>query len=123
MPALPHFKVRHPTVGIEFLELSPQAQIESLRSQRIDLGFIGSACEELRSEFELALIQEIPLTAVLPDTHTFASHKRIRLSELSSDVFVGFAEKTQSGRLEAMCGPLRVKSGPITTHRVFCRSL
>jgi DNA-binding transcriptional LysR family regulator len=67
------------------------------------LGFIGSACEQLRSEFELAVVREIPLAAVLPNTHRLASHEKIRLSNLSNDVFVGFSETSYPGRLQEMC--------------------
>lgn len=103
MPALPHFKKQHPDVEIEFLELSPQAQIESLRARRIDLGFIGSTCEKLQTEFEVSVVKKIALAAVLPGNHPLASRKRIMLAELSSDVFVGFSENTQPGRFDTMC--------------------
>lgn len=103
VPAIPQFEAKHPRVELELLELSPQTQIECLRSRRIDLGFIGSACEALRSEFQLSVIQEIPLAAVVPSTHRLASLKKIRLGQLSDESFIGFSEKTLPGRLDALC--------------------
>jgi DNA-binding transcriptional LysR family regulator len=102
MPALPRFTAKHPNLDLEFLEVSPQAQIELLRSRRIDMGFIGCACETSHADFEVAVIQKIPLVAVLPDTHPLVAHKSIGLGDLSNDSYVGFSESTQPGWLQAL---------------------
>jgi DNA-binding transcriptional LysR family regulator len=102
-PALRCFEQKHPKVELDLLELSPTAQIEALRAGQLDLAFIGNPCPELYSEFELTLLQKIRLDAVLPDNHTLALRKQLKLSELANDPFVGFSERTFPGRNETIC--------------------
>ena len=83
-------------------ELSPGEQVTALREGRIDLALIGNPCPEIEREFMITLLKRIPLQAVLPDNHLLALRKRIALSQLESDQFIGFAEEKFPGRNAAI---------------------
>ncbi|HWF20311.1 MAG TPA: LysR substrate-binding domain-containing protein, partial [Verrucomicrobiae bacterium] len=103
-PALRCFEQKHPQVELNLVELTPPDQIEALRSGRIDVAFIGNACPALQSEFNLAVLQEIQLQAVLPDNHHLALRKELKLTELADEPFVGFSERALPGRNDTICG-------------------
>ncbi len=92
-----------PEVELELLELSPGAQIEALRAQRLDIAFIGNACPEVEQEFTVHPLGKINLQAVLPDNHVLALRKQIKLSELADENFIGFSERTFPGRNDVIC--------------------
>jgi LysR family transcriptional regulator, benzoate and cis,cis-muconate-responsive activator of ben and cat genes len=102
-PALRCFEQKHPKVELDLVELTPQDQVEALRSGRIDVAFIGNACPALQSEFDLAVLQKILLQAVLPDNHHLALRKELKLTELADEPFVGFSERTLPGRNDTIC--------------------
>lgn len=101
-PALRRFAVRNPEVEVFLRELAPTDQLMELREGRIDLAFIGAACPEVEQEFSVKVIRKVPLLAVLPDNHLFALRKRVALSELEGEPFIGFAEEKFPGRNAAI---------------------
>ncbi len=101
-PALRRFAVKHPEVEVVLRELAPTEQVRELREGRIDLAFIGTACPEVELEFSVTVLRKVPLLAVLPDNHLFALRKRIALSELEGEPFIGFAEEKFPGRNTAI---------------------
>jgi DNA-binding transcriptional LysR family regulator len=64
---------------------------------------LGNPCADLDREFNVMVLTRIPLQAVLPDNHLLALRKRIALSELEGEPFIGFAEETFPGRNDAIC--------------------
>jgi DNA-binding transcriptional LysR family regulator len=102
-PALRRFAQPHPDVEVTLREMSPAEQVKALREGRIDLALPGNPCPKVESEFALTVLSRIPFHAVLPDNHLFALRKRIALSELKEEDFIGFAEETFPGRNMAIC--------------------
>jgi len=104
IPAILHFNKTHPDIELEMVELTPQAQIESLRSRHIDIGFFGFACEEIEKEKDIqsTLIRSFNMAVALHDTHPLAKRPSIKLSEVATENFIGFSEKTYPGRLSAL---------------------
>jgi DNA-binding transcriptional LysR family regulator len=102
-PALRRFSEQHSTVEVALLEMSPADQVKALREGGIDLGLIGNPCLEVEREFLVTVLSRIPLQAVLPDNHLLALRKRIVLSELEAENFIGFAEEEFPGRNAAIC--------------------
>jgi DNA-binding transcriptional LysR family regulator len=103
-PALRRFSRQAPDAHVALRELSPGEQVIALREKEIDLALIGNPCPEVEREFTVAVLQRIPFQSVLPDNHLLALRKRIVLSELEGEEFIGFAEQKFPGRNAAICG-------------------
>src|SRR6185503_4405442 len=84
-------------------EMPPGEQPKALREGRIDLALIGNPCLEVEREFAVTVLTRIPFQAVLPDNHLLALRKRVALSELEQETFIGFAEEKFPGRNNAIC--------------------
>jgi DNA-binding transcriptional LysR family regulator len=102
-PALRRFSDQYPQAEVALREMSPAAQLKALREGRIDLALIGNPCPEVEREFAVTTLSRVPLAAVLPDNHLLALRKRIALSELQGENFIGFAEEKFPGRNAAIC--------------------
>jgi DNA-binding transcriptional LysR family regulator len=102
-PALRSFSQAHPQAEVALREMTPGEQVKALRAGRIDLALLGNPCPDLDREFTVTVLTRIPLQAVLPDNHLLALRKRIELSELEGEPFIGFAEETFPGRNDAIC--------------------
>ena len=83
--------------------MPPGEQPKALREGRIDLALIGNPCLEVEREFAVTVLTRIPFQAVLPDNHLLALRKRIALSELEQEAFIGFAEEQFPGRNNTIC--------------------
>ena len=102
-PALRAFTQKNPEVEVVLREMTPGDQVQALRNSRIDLALPGNPCPELANEFEVTVLDRIPFAAVLPDNHLLALRKRIALSELKQDDFIGFDEERFPGRNNVIC--------------------
>lgn len=96
--ALHRFGLAYPQVSIEFQEMPPAEQVKALRDGKIDIAFMGNPPEELGKEFSIRCVKQVPITALLPETHSLASCNSIDLAELASEPFIGMAEATFPGR-------------------------
>jgi DNA-binding transcriptional LysR family regulator len=102
-PALRRFERNNAETEIVLKEMTPDEQVKALRDGRIDLALPGNPCSELGKEFQVTVLRRIPFHAVLPDNHLFANRKRIALSELKDETFVGFSENIFPGRNASIC--------------------
>lgn len=102
-PALRRFAEQHSQIEVALREMSPGDQLIALREGRIDLALIGNPCFEVEREFTVTVLTRIPFQVVLPDNHLLALRKRIALSDLQAEPFVGFAEDKFPGRNAAIC--------------------
>src|ERR1041385_8343418 len=102
-PALRSFSQAHPHTEVVLREMTPGEQVKALRAGRIDLALLGNPCAELDLEFTMTVLTRLPLQAVLPDNHLLALRKRLALSELEGESFIGFSEETFPGRNDAIC--------------------
>jgi DNA-binding transcriptional LysR family regulator len=102
-PALRRFSQAHPKAGVALREMTPGEQVKALRAGRIDLALLGNPYSDLDREFTVTALTRIPFQAVLPDNHLLALRRRIALSELEGEPFIGFAEETFPGRNAAIC--------------------
>jgi len=101
--ALRRFSQQRPESEIVLRELSPGEQVKALREKRLDLALIGNPSPEMQGEFVITILKRIPFEAVLPDNHLLALRKRIALSKLEGEEFIGFAEEKFPGRNAAIC--------------------
>ena len=102
-PALRRFSQAHADVEVALREMSPGDQVKALRTSRIDLALLGNSCPEIDDEFAVTVLKRLSFQAVLPDNHLLALRKRIALSELEGEPFIGFSEETFPGRNDAIC--------------------
>ena len=102
-PALRRFSQQHSETEVALREMPPGEQLKALRDGGIDLALIGNPCPEVEREFAVTVLTRIPFQAVLPDNHLLALRKRIALSELEQETFIGFAEEKFPGRNNAIC--------------------
>lgn len=102
-PALRRFSEQQPEGDVLLSEMSPGDQVKALREGRIELALIGNPCPEVEREFAVTILTRIPLQAVLPDNHLLALRKRIALSEIQDENFIGFIEEKFPGRNAAIC--------------------
>lgn len=101
-PALRAFGETHPDVVVDLIELSPGDQIPALRDAKIDIALVGQPCPEVAKEFHVTELNRTPLAAVVSDHHQYALRKKVKLTELEAEKFIGFCEQTFPGRNEAI---------------------
>jgi len=89
------WRARYPHVEVELQVLLPAAQIEALRSGKLQVGFVRLPVDE--SELMVESIQREPLLAVLPAKHRLARTARIRLSDLAQDTLLLFPRHIAPG--------------------------
>jgi len=117
--ALRRFSQRHPDTDVALREMPPGEQLKALREERIDLALIGNPCPEVEREFVVTVLKRIPFQAVLPDDHLLALRKRVNLSQLEGEQFIGFAEEKFPGRNAAICAACQAAGfTPQFRHRV-----
>ncbi len=88
--ALRQFRELHPHVEIGIHDMSPGDQIIALRSGEIDLAFLANPDAKMNREFDLLVVKEAPLRAVLPGNHRLAREKEVKLEDLKRENFLGY---------------------------------
>lgn len=96
--ALHRFGLSYPQIPIRFQEMSPSQQVRALRERVIDIAFMGNPPDELEEEFIVKCVKQIPIVALLSDTHPLAQSDSIDLAELATEKFIGMSEETFPGR-------------------------
>lgn len=96
--ALHRFGRTYPQVPIRFKEMSPSEQVRALQDGAIDIAFMGNPPNELEVEFTVKCVRQVPVAALLPDTHRLAQQTSIDLAELATEKFIGMSEETFPGR-------------------------
>ena len=87
-PILRRFREHFPAVDLTLSELSTTQQVEALREQRIDIGFVRPPL--VADDLALEIIAREPLVAVVPSDHRLAGGGTIRLADLAGEPFVLF---------------------------------
>lgn len=98
--ALQEFGMEYPQMMIKLQEMPPSKQVQALREGAIDIAFMGNPPDELEEEFMVKCIKQVPIMALLPDTHPLAHQSSIDLAQLASEKFIGISEELFPGRNE-----------------------
>jgi DNA-binding transcriptional LysR family regulator len=80
-PMLATFRKHYPKVQLVLSEMSTQAQLEALRHQQIDVGFLHPPINE--RDLELVEIKTEAMMVVLSSQHPLARRKRLTVRSLS----------------------------------------
>lgn len=97
---LHRFGLAYPQITVRFQEMPPAEQVKALRDGEIDIAFMGNPPDELEAEFVVQCVKQVPIAALLPDTHRLANQESIHLAELAAEPFIGMSEETFPGRNE-----------------------
>jgi DNA-binding transcriptional LysR family regulator len=88
---------RYPDVHVSLQELTVRQQIDAFSAEQLDVGFSRPMSKTERVGFSVEEIYVDTLTAVLPETHSLAHAKSLRLRELEAGPFVLFARSEAVG--------------------------
>lgn len=100
------YRRSYPAVAVVLNEMTPAAQLASLRDRRIDLSFSRTAVNDHALVSELAWPD--PVVVALPRGHPLTNRRKLKLAELKDEKFVllkldssGFAKYIHACCLEA----------------------
>ncbi|HHP7244039.1 MAG TPA: LysR family transcriptional regulator [Elainellaceae cyanobacterium] len=94
-PILNQFRNQFPGVDLTLKELTTDQQVQWLRDQRIDIGFVRPPVED--AELERVTILQEPLVVALPVGHALTQSPDISLRSLSSESFILFPRPLAPG--------------------------
>ena len=78
---------RFPAVEVCLREMHPEAQLQALQKQQLQVGFIASF-QRVPAEFEAEVLQRIPFVAVLAPQQRVASQPSVALRSLIEESFI-----------------------------------
>lgn len=87
------FRHLYPDVEIELKELSTLQQAEAIIKGELDAGLLRPPIQNSEL-FEIQVITDEKLVAVLPSSHPFADKSKLSLSDLADEDFITFAKET-----------------------------
>jgi DNA-binding transcriptional LysR family regulator len=101
------YRARYPDVTVRFVELPTAAQVERLRDQTLDLGFLRPPlAAPADAELDLLPVHREPLVVVLPKGHRLADRERVTIRSLAREPFVRFPRQLGPGlydQISALC--------------------
>jgi DNA-binding transcriptional LysR family regulator len=83
---VPAFKKKWPNVHLTFHDLKISQQLEGLRRDELDVGFVWLPIPE--EEFDIQELLQEPMIVVLPENHRLASRPMISIKDLSGEPLV-----------------------------------
>ncbi len=98
------FRQRFPAVRLDLREMPTGLQLEALRVEELDIGFLRQPRPD--PALQLVTVMREPLRVALPHGHPLAERKKIRLEQLADDPFVLFPADLAPGlhaQVMALC--------------------
>jgi len=86
---VPAFRQQWPHVHLSLNALKNSQQLEGLRRDELDVGFIFLPVP-LTDEFDVEVLAEVPLLMALPAQHRLASQTRVSIQQLSHEPLILF---------------------------------
>jgi len=83
---VPAFKERWPNVQLSFRSLKISQQLDELRSDTLDVGFVWLPIPA--QEFDVLELTKVALLAVLPAKHRLAASKVVTIEDLSGEALI-----------------------------------
>jgi len=99
-PSVREFQQRHPHSKVSLFDLAPRAQIDRLRQRELDAAILGNIDEHERDLFTVRRISRHRMAVALPDNHTLAGKKPVKLADLKNDDWVSLSNAFFPGRRE-----------------------
>ena len=86
---------RFPEVEIDTRVSYPQQQMEALREDHIQIGFLRPPVDD--AVFEVEVLQREPLVVAVPTSHRLARRSRVRMTDLEAESIVLFPRRLGPG--------------------------
>ncbi len=80
------YRRESPHLSIDVHEMEPGEQVEALRKETIDIGFLFLSIQD--PAFDSVLISRERLIAAIPTGHAAAAHDKVRLRDLEAETFL-----------------------------------
>ncbi|WP_093884169.1 LysR family transcriptional regulator [Syntrophus gentianae] len=109
--ALRKFREANPGIAVKIYELDLADQVRALRRKQIDVALFDNPRDLELDEFDKTVLFELPLVAVIPETHPLVGRQEVSLTELAKDDFIGFSEERFPGRTQAIVNACWVAAG------------
>jgi DNA-binding transcriptional LysR family regulator len=106
-PAVREFQQRHLKSKVSLFDLAPRAQLDRLRQHELDAAILGNIENHERDLFTVKRLSRHRMAVVLPEEHSLAGKKSIKLAALKSDEWVSLSNAFFPGRREFLleaCG-------------------
>ncbi len=100
--ALRKFREANPGIAVKIYELVLADQVRALRKKQIDVALFDNPRDLELVEFDKTVLFELPLVAVIPETHPLVGRQEVSLKELAKDEFIGFSEDRFPGRHQSI---------------------
>ncbi|KIF83146.1 LysR substrate-binding domain-containing protein [Noviherbaspirillum autotrophicum] len=91
------YRKAFPRVTLSLSEMPTLRQVEAIREQRIDLGFLRPPEASLSREVALTPLRRDPLMLVAPSSHALMRRASVAIKELSDQPFVMFSADAGTG--------------------------
>ena len=88
-PALTVLRRAYPRLKVKMLDQTPGEIIIALRRGEIDLALTGHGVDLLARDFYTRKLASVPSVVALPVSHPLASEKKISISQLKNETFIG----------------------------------
>jgi len=99
------FRRESPHLSIDVHEMEPGEQVEALRKETIDIGFLFLSIQD--PAFDSVLISRERLIAAIPAGHSASAHDKIRLRDLGEETFLIPRRQPVAGFHELVLDALR----------------
>lgn len=101
MPIMPRilrsYADRYPLVALRLREMSTLDQIQDLRNDQIDIGFIRTMPDLSVEQTETEVLVTETLVAVLPSDHPLAASPNLSVEMLSDEPFISYDQSVGAG--------------------------
>ncbi len=103
------FRDHHPEVQLRLRELTTAAQLQSLRTERIDVGFIRPPVSG--DLLCVETIQREPVVVALPEGHELTRRRLLGLTDLLDEQFILIARREAPGLRDSIAGAMAQVGG------------
>lgn len=116
--AIKAFRTQYPDVELKLTIAQSRAQLEGLRSDKLDAGLMFDRPKD-DPELDHLLVQHHRLYVVMPKTHPLASNQRIRMAQLKHQTFVTLPRSSQPIAYDRLMAALYgAGASPVTLQEV-----
>ena len=98
------FRHEFPRVQLDLVEATGDVQIELLKSDAVDAGFILHASGFAVPGFQRLTVAQEPLVLALPESHALAQRKTLRLHDIWAQPLVSFPRRIVPSLFDAIFG-------------------
>ena len=96
------YRKRFPAVRVHLFELTPEQQLQAFAREKIDVGFTRPLAAADEKNFTQERIYRDRLMLAVPETHSLAKARQVRLEKFAGEDFVMFKRSEAPELVDAM---------------------